>query len=320
MKLSFDRVSRPASLVGVVILCGLTAVGCSKKEESTADKAEEAKVEVAPASVVACNDQVALAQLTNMVQSTLTGQSQKLFSAYAESAGESLSLNNVNTAVGSVLVDIANPTILQEANAQGMVTCNASLSLTLPNQDVARATRVYASLEDRNLADLLQSENITLNNNMLVSNNFNYVVGMQGGQVTARLVGQPAILTAASDIIAKSQFQAVLEANRAAPQTNKPRPAPALPAEPKQPAQPRVRPEPEQKQKAPARETQPARSAEPKAATKPTEPSVSTDNTKPSVEKPAATTAPAQSAEKPKLVVPKDDNIEMVIIEEDGTY
>lgn len=330
MKLSFDRVSRPTSLVGVMLLCGLTAVGCSKKEEST-DKSDEAKVEVVTtAPVVQCDDQVALTQLTQTVQSTLGSQSQRLFNAYAESNGESLSLTNVNNAVGSVLVDVANPRVMQQANDQGMITCSASLSLTLPNQDVSRANRVYTQVEDRTLAELLRSEGIVLNNNMLVSDNFSYVVGMQGGQSIARVVGQPSILMAASDIIAKSQYQAVIDARRTAPDTNKPRPAPALPAEPRQPTQPRVRPEPEQKQRAPVRQTQPARSAEAqteaqqKPAAKPVEPAKpqAAETPKPSklVTEEANNTATKPVEVPKKLSAPKDDSIEMVIIEEDGTY
>ncbi len=318
MKLSFDRVSRPAGLVGVMLLCGLTVVGCSKKEEPT-DKSDEAKVEVVTDDpVVQCDDQIALTQLTQTVQSTLGSQSQRLFNAYAESNGESISLTNVNNAVGSVLIDVANPKVMQEANAQGMITCSASLSLTLPNQDVNRANRVYTQVEDRTLAELLRSEGIVLNNNMLVSDNFSYVVGMQGGQSIARVVGQPSILMAASDIIAKSQYQAVIDARRAAPDTKKPRPAPALPAEPRQPTQPRVRPEPEQKQSqnAPVNQAQPARNAEAQAeaqqkpVAKPAEPTTEgADNT---------ANKPVEAPK--KLNAPKDDSIEMVIIEEEGTY
>ena len=332
MKLSFDRVSRPTGLVGVLLLCGLTVVGCSKKEES-ADKSDETKVEVVTTNpVVKCDDQMALTQLTQSVKSTLGAQSQNLFKNYADNVGESLSVTNVNNAAGSILVDIANPKVIQDANAQGMVTCSASLSLTLPNQDISRADRVYSQIEERSLADLLRSENIVLNNNMLVSDNFNYVVGMQGGQSVARVVGQPAILMAAADVIAKSQFQAVIDSRRSAPDTNKPRPAPALPAEPRQPSQPRVRPEPEQKQKPAVRQTQPARSAEAqtqaqqKPAVKPAEPAKPTASEAPKTS--ASKPAPEQNSNleavakpKPKpLTVPKDDDMEMVIIEEEGTY
>ena len=84
MKLSFDRVSRPTGLVGVLLLCGLTVVGCSKKEES-ADKSDETKVEVVTTNpVVKCDDQMALTQLTQSVKSTLGAQSQNLFKNYAD--------------------------------------------------------------------------------------------------------------------------------------------------------------------------------------------------------------------------------------------
>ncbi|WP_296402973.1 hypothetical protein [Psychrobacter sp.] len=313
MKLSFDCGSRPINLVGVLLLCGLTAVGCSKKEEST-EKSEKTKVEVVTtAPVVQCDDQMALTQLTHSIQSSLGSQTQNLFNNYADSNGETLSLTDVKDSVGSVLVDIANPKVIQEANSKGMLTCSASLSLTLPNQDVTRADRVYKRVEDRSLDDLLRSEGIVLNNNMLVSDNFNYIVGMQGGQAVARLVGQPSILLAAADVIAKSQYQSVIDARTSAPNTIKVRPAPTLPAEPKQRSAPRVRPEPEQKQKAPVRQSQPAE--------KPAESSDKAKSSKPSTVQKDSQAVTAKPVEKDKpLTAAKDDNIDMVIVEEEGTY
>lgn len=316
MKLSFERVSRPVSLAGIVLLCGLTVVGCDKKQESeTTDKTEDTNTEVVAVDpVVQCDDQVALTQLQNSIQSTLGSQTQNLFTAYAENVGVTASSSGVKNVVNSVLVDIANPQVIQEANNQGMVTCSASLSLTLPNPEVSRANKVTTRSDGRSLSEVLRSQSIVLNNNMLVSDNFNYVVGMQGGQATARVVGQPAILTAAADIIAKSRVQAVIDANRAAPATKQPRPAPAMPAAPAQPAEPRPRPEPEQRPK--PRQTQPAESAKVESQTQ---------------QKPAAAVEPAkpQSTEVQKSVednqsknlsVPKNDDIEMVIVEEEGTY
>ena len=312
MKLSFDSVSRHKGLVGVALICGLTAVGCSKQTDE--NNAEEAPVEVAAsnAPAVQCDDQVALTQLTQSVQTAVNAQTQGLFNSYAERANANLSFSGADEAVGSILIDVANPTMLQEANADGMVTCQASLSLTLPNKDVTRASKVYETLEGGNLADYLQSQNITLNNNMLVSNNFNYVVGMQGGQATARLVGQPAILASAADIIARSQFQRALDASRAGPATSKPRYAPAMPSEPRVRTEPKPRPEPEQKQRTPVqRETTPARVNELKVETEVAKPKVETN----------VESKPKQPKEpKENLTVPTDENIEMVIVEEEGTY
>lgn len=329
MKLSFDSVSRHTGLVSVALLCGITAVSCSKKQEASSDENQvvvaenENAADTAPA--IQCNDPIALTQLTQSVKASVGSQTQALFNSYAERANASLSYSNANNAVGSILIDVANPTMLQGANANGMVTCNASLSLTVPNKDVIRANKAYQRLEgDGDLGSYLQSQNITLNNNMLVSNNFNYVVGMQGGQSAARVVGQPAILTAASDIIARSQFQSALDASRAGPATVKPRSEPALPSEPTLRQEPRVRPEPEQRQHTPAQqhsEPQPEPNPRAEAPAPINTPKRNTDNNDNEVVGLNTPSKPAKPQEpKEPMKVPEDERIEMVIIEEEGTY
>lgn len=333
MKLSFDSVSRHKGLVSVALICGLTAVGCSKKNDDKVDvdadqqqinaEATESSESVSNVSNLQCDDQAISAQLTQAVQSAVNAQTQNLFTRFADRAGANLSFKNANEAVDSILVDVANPTVLQEANADGMVTCNASLSLTLPNKDVTRANQVYKTLEDGSLSDYLKAQNITLNNNMLVSNNFNYVVGMQNGQATARIVGTPAVITAAADIVARSQFKVALDASRSGPATSKPRNEPQIPSEPRTRSEPKPRPEPEQNQRSPVQREKPA------APVKPVEPKVDkapepVAPAKPTIEKPNNTNSaepkPSDAKSKPSYDVPQDDSIEMVIIEEDGTY
>lgn len=321
MKLSFERVSRPASLAGIVLLCGLTVVGCNKKQETTesTESTEEGDVEVVVADpVVQCDDQVALSQLRQSIKTNLNSQTQNLFKTYADNSAENPSVTRVNNAVGSVLIDIANPAVIQEANAQGMVTCSASLSLTLPNPDVARANRVYNRSEGRDISQILRLEGVVLNNNMLVSNHFNYVVGMQGGQTTARVVGQPKILTAAADIIAKSQFQAVLDNRNSTAGSNATRRDSTIVI---QPAEPNQDNETSRNNQSSNNQSHPNASSD--AASQNQQNSSSNNASSNSgrsenQNQSGGILDPATSID--ELTVPDDESIEMVIIEEEGTY
>ncbi|PNK59515.1 hypothetical protein [Psychrobacter sp. FDAARGOS_221] len=259
MMLSHTRSCARSKVVGIVLLSTLTAVGCNKNPDAEEGGANQQQVDNVLVPVVACDDRMVAAQLEQAVKANLSTQAQRQFNAYAESAGETLSTSNLNKATTSVLVDVANPVMIAEANDQGMVTCSASLSLTLPNQDVARATKVYSALEDRSLESVLQAQNISLNNNMLVASGVNYMVGMQGGQTRAHLVGQPTILVAASDMLAKSQFQSTLDATLATPRVRQPKPEPSLPKEPTIRSEPQVRPEPEPR--AAAKKSEPTKTA-----------------------------------------------------------
>ncbi|WP_019673003.1 hypothetical protein [Psychrobacter lutiphocae] len=321
-----------SKVVGIMLLCALAAVSCSKQPKTEEGGTEQAQVDNVLVPVLDCDEPMVSSQLEQAVKASLNSQAQRQFNAYAQSAGEALSTNNLSNAVISVLVDIANPTMLQDANEQGAVTCGASLSLTLPNQDVTRAAQVYSALESRNLAEVLQAQNISLNNNMLVTRDFNYMLGMQGGQMHARIVGQPAIIEAAADMLAKSQFQATLDANLGVPRVRQPSSEPVTPSEPSIRSEPQLRSESEprsndraatstqsqQSQQSPSNR-QPSTAANQEASDA-TGSVVSSATVEDSEATNSGTTSVAADPALKSAENESNKNIDMVIIEEEGTY
>lgn len=304
------------------MLCSLTLstlplAGCNKKADSTdADESESHSADTAqvesPLALVKCDDDIATSKLEKSIKESIKSRSQILINSYADSADTSLDLTAFNDVVESILIDLSNVKNMQPINDNGMVTCGAKVSLTLPTRDVSRANQAFASLEGESFSQRLEDKNITLNNNMLVSDNFTYVVGMQGGQTAAKIVGQPEIISAVSDIIAASQFEVAMANKRQSEAKIR-----NIASEAPEPVRRVEKPKPVQKtEPTPKATPQPPQPPTPKPQAKPElrpAPTPSASET-PSVKAPVNTDDPAD------FNVPSDESIEMVIIEEEGTY
>ena len=310
MSVANKSLSKWYKVAGIGIACSLALAGCdrSEKEDST-ETAEvtEQETEVsenAAATAVSCDDPMVQDRLKSALKNTLNQQAQTVAANYANDAEIALGSGVVTTKTNGIVIDIQNAATLQAANANGLTTCQASVSMTLPSEDLYQASQVQAANNQPSLQSRLAQDNIRINNNMLIDDAFTYVVGTQGGQVRTRIAGQPALLTVVSEVVASSAYQSAMEeqrTQRAAQQaerpaqqnnntTSQPRAVtPAAPARPAQPAKPPV-----------VNQSNQGSSNQPAATT-------------PSTSAPATPEAPKST--------PKDESIDMVIIEdENATY
>lgn len=322
------------ALVSVGLIGTLAVTGCDRSEKETVDtkKTEEAApadTEVVTKSipVVACDDPMVQDRLKSVLKSTLNQKVQGYATSYANQADINIESGAVNNQVNDVLIDIQKPSVLEATSSNGMTTCQANVSITLPSQDLYQANQAYAAAGRPSLQERMAEQNIRFNNNMLVDEGFSYVAGQQSGEVKTRIVGQPAIIELVSDVMAGSLVQSSIEARRAAINEQKARirqerlaeqqarrdvqgesrirqPRVAAPAAPVRPAAPAtITPTPK-----PA----PQVKAEPKV-TKPAELSANTTE--------GAKAAAIDADRSKSLTVPTDDSIDMVIIEdESATY
>ena len=310
MSVANKSLSKWYKVAGIGIACSLALAGCDRSEkEDTTETAEvtEQETEVsenAAATAVSCDDPMVQDRLKSALKNTLNQQAQTVAANYANDAQIALGSGVVTTKTNGIVIDIQNAATLQAANANGLTTCQASVSMTLPSEDLYQASQVQAANNQPSLQSRLAQDNIRINNNMLVDDAFTYVVGTQGGQVRTRIAGQPALLTVVSEVVASSAYQSAMEeqrTQRAAQQaerpaqqnnntTSQPRAVtPAAPARPAQPAKPPV-----------VNQSNQGSSNQPAATT-------------PSTSAPATPEAPKST--------PKDESIDMVIIEdENATY
>lgn len=309
MSVANKSLSKWYKVAGIGIACSLALAGCDRSEkEDTTETAEvtEQETEVsenAAATAVSCDDPMVQDRLKSALKNTLNQQAQTVAANYANDAEIALGSGVVTTKTNGIVIDIQNAATLQAANANGLTTCQASVSMTLPSEDLYQASQVQAANNQPSLQSRLAQDNIRINNNMLVDDAFTYVVGTQGGQVRTRIAGQPALLTVVSEVVASSAYQSAMEeqrTQRAAQQAERPaqqnnnttsQPRAVTPAAPARPAQPAT-------------------------------PPVVNQSNQGSSNQPAATpstSAPA-TPEAPKST-PKDESIDMVIIEdENATY
>lgn len=249
-------------MAGISLICGIAVSGCSRSDDAedsteTADATIEQPItnDSAVAPAISCDDPMVQDRLKNALSNTLNQQAQTLAASYANEAEISLNSATVSSKVNGILIDVQNAAILQEANDNGLTTCQASVSMTLPSEDLYQASQVQAENNQPSLQTRLAQDNIRINNNMLVDDTFTYVVGTQGGQVRIRIAGQPALITVVSDVMAGSVLKSSMDSQRAqrsaeeatrrreaAQNSNESQtirqPKPATPSAPAQPATP----------------------------------------------------------------------------------
>ena len=317
MSVANNGLSKWHKVAGIGIVCSLALAGCDRSEKEdttqTAEVAEQETVvtEDASATAVSCNDPMVQDRLKAALKNTLNQQAQARATSYAEQSEINLASGVIGEKTNGIVIDVQNAAVIQEANTNGMTTCQASISMTLPSEDLYQASQVQAANNQPSLQSRLAQNNIRINNNMLVDDAFTYVVGTQGGQVRTRIAGQPALLTVVSDVIAGSVFKSALDeqrAERAAAQSNSSSDNTAAPTR-----QPRT-----------VTPVEPIRPTDPTPTPSVNRPSnnQSTANQGSSTEGNTAS-ANAGNPTTPAVpkVVPKDESIDMVIIEdESATY
>jgi len=245
-------------LAGITVMCGLAVAGCNRSEDKPEETSEEAPVvvEEPQAPLIECNDPMIEDRLKSALENGLNQQAQRALADYADRADISVDSNALSTKSSRVMIDINNANMLQDASDSTMTTCQASISMTLSSEDLYEASTLGAANNLPNLSTRLASQNIRVNNNMLIDDAFTYVVGMQGGQLQMRIAGRPAIVNSVADILASAVVKEridELNAERQATETTRRNerrasevqqaPTPAR-VEPLQPIEPTPAPEP----------------------------------------------------------------------------
>ena len=312
MSVANKNVSKWYKVAGIGMVCGLALAGCDRSEkEDTTETAElteqeSTSTENTAATAVSCDDPMVQDRLKTALKNTLNQQAQTLAANYANDAEISLASGAITNKTNGIVIDVQNAAVLQAANDNGMTTCQASVSMTLPSEDLYQASQVQAANNLPSLQSRLAQNNIRINNNMLVDDAFTYVVGTQGGQVRTRIAGQPALITVVADVMAGSVFKSAMDEQRA------------------QRSAERRAAQNDDSQSAPVRQPQVVKPVEPirptQPATPPTINNPSSSNTDSSASATPEVKTPATTPAVPKSV-PKDESIDMVIIEDDSaTY
>ncbi|WP_352337675.1 hypothetical protein [Psychrobacter sp. 16-MNA-CIBAN-0192] len=309
-------------VAGIGMLCGLTVTGCSRS-----DKADDTEVKVEPATesaaapAVSCDNPLVQDRLRASLQNMLYQEAQILSNNYANNAEISLESGAISSKVNGVAINVQNASVLQEANANGMTTCQASVSITVPTEDLYQAGQVSAANNQPGLETVLAQGNIRINDNMLIDDAFTYVAGAQGGQVRVRIAGQPALTSIVADVLATSLLKSAIDSLQVEVpvQVQPQRRAPVQNSNQNQPVR-------QPKPAAPAKPAQPVKPAKPVQPAKPVKPSTNNANNQSneSASVPKTPSKPETSAPvtpKAPASVPKDESINMVIIEDDtATY
>ncbi len=202
---------RRSALLGVSFACALALVACDttkdkdktkEKEpqsESTKDQKKdgEGSVELEPvtdAKKICKNDGALSKSLKDAVKSNVSQQSKIFAAAHGQNANLALDMNSVAGRSDKILVDVKDIKVAPTGANNGMVTCQASISMTLPTADISSATKMYAANSQDSLEQRVTKTNMKLDNNMIVDDKFTFEVNPQSAIPEAKVVGQPSML------------------------------------------------------------------------------------------------------------------------------
>lgn len=308
-------------MAGIGLVCSLALIGCNRadKEDSTesveAIDEQQAVDNNAVAPLMSCDDPLVQDRVKNALKNTLNQQAQSLAVNYANDTQMSIGSTDIDDKIGSILIDVQNAAILQESNSNGITTCQASVSMTLASEDMYKASQMHTAINKPSLQTRLAQGNIRINNNMLIDDAFSYVVGTQGGQVQARIAGQPVLIAVVADVVAGSAFQSVRDqraADRQAQGAIQRRENAQRSNEEQAVRQPRA--------VTPVEPTAPIRQAAPPTVSQSSTPNTANaSSSAPSVASNTASVPTVPTKPEVPKIVPSDKSIDMIIIEEDGS-
>ncbi len=311
MSIVKNKWSKWQQVAGISLVCSLAVAGCSRSDKDDDVDVNEVAVDqqtvndndVAPA--MSCDDPLVQDRLRTALKNTLNQQAQTLANNYANAAQVNINSSVLNGKIGNILIDVQNAALLQEGNNNGMTTCQASVSMTLPSEDLYQASLIDSSNNKPSLQSRLANDNIRINNNMLVDDAFSYVIGTQNGLVQARIAGQPPLINIVADVVAGSSLKSVMDEQQATRRTES--------AASRRAAPPAREETPTIRQPRTVTPVEPIRQATPPMINQ-----SGNDDSSAAVD--SAVSGKAPVAPTTPKVVPKDDSIDMIIVEEDGTY
>lgn len=299
--------------------CSLAIIGCDRSEK--AEQHDTQNTQDASSSNTAslqCDDATAQEALINSITTTLQQQAQTL----ASSQNPDFSTDTLTNHLQNLIVEIQNPHSLQNASSsQDSMTCQASLVLTIPSENLYQANQMYLAHQQPNLQSRLSDTNIRLNGNMLVDGQFTYVINNQNNQTQAKIAGQPDILNIVSDIIANATLASTLAqpdnrpiATTHSKKINKPKPPVVKNTEP---SLEELNIDPNQySQQLNENQTEPkVNTLENKEKTTSTSEQLATKETAKEVVKETGNTQKSNKEIAPQLKSPSSEDIEVVIIE-----
>ncbi len=192
------------SALGLSIACLLTVTGCDKfgnKNETTADKTKDTSSQTAKTNKTSvdvnevCADTSIPTNLEKSLRNKLIEQSTTVV------AQDSLDKDKVTAETDNITVNISDVKAVEGATVSdnGLVSCQANVSLELPEDMVSRANEVYKKNNQND--DVLDA-------NTIKDEAFAFTIDSNAKENNLQILGQSALLGVVSNTLANSSLKA----------------------------------------------------------------------------------------------------------------
>ncbi len=192
------------SVLGLSIACLLTVTGCdmfgSKDDKTKETSGETATTKKAPINVdEVCTDKNIPMNLEKALKNKLVQQSTAV--VVAQESDIDLDTDKVTDESNKIAVSISDVKAVEGAKVSenGLVSCQANVSLELPEDMVSRANEVYKANNQDD--DILEA-------NRIKDEAFTFMVNTNVKENNLQLLGQSALLGVVSNTLANSSLKA----------------------------------------------------------------------------------------------------------------
>lgn len=140
--------------------------------------------------------------LTTQIAQKATNTVQQL----GQQAGLDVANVTMNNTMAQLMVNVQNiKTVADQADQ-----CQGTVSITLPETDVANANQLAASLNQPTLVQRLNGKGLSLENNTIIAQNMGFKITPNAGNFTATSISADSVINEVSNVLANSQLKQMM--------------------------------------------------------------------------------------------------------------
>lgn len=207
-------------LTGMIALCAILSasqlIGCTKSDDKKTDKKPETTKTEAKASALDCTSPKAVSSIQQALSTQIAQQASNTVQQLGQQAGLNVSNVTMANTMSQLMVNVQN---IKPVTGQ-IDQCQGTVSVTLPETDIANANQLAASLNQPTLVQRLNGKGLTLENNTVIAQNVGFKLVATNEGYTATPISADSIINEISNVLANSQLKQLMVSNSTTTVTN----------------------------------------------------------------------------------------------------
>lgn len=191
------------------VVATTTLVGCTKSDDKKVEKKTETTTKTETTRTTTpldCASPTAVSSIQQALTTQIAQQASNTVKQLGQQAGLDVANITMDSTLSQLMVNVQNSTAVARQADQ----CQGTVSITLPETDVANANQLAASLNQPTLVQRLNGKGLTLENNTVIAQNVGFKLAQNGTNFTATPVSADSIINEVSNVLANSQLKQMM--------------------------------------------------------------------------------------------------------------